>query len=172
MKVLGFDVSSQNIGWAVLEKTGNNFILLKYGVYQPPKKGTIFQRLLHTKKWLVDLLLLHKPSKIFIEDIIQFMGGGSTAKTIISLTSFNRLVGLTCLETCALDPTMMSVQTVRAKLKKLSKSPTRIAKADVAKTIEKILNINFPWIYKKNGVLAPSNADLADAIAVAIAGAF
>ena len=96
-KVLGFDVSSTTIGYCVLEVDDltQEIKPLSVNYLKPIKKGTIIERIVETRNKVQKVIVDTKPDYIAIEDIVQFMAGKSTAKTIIMLTTFNRMIGLT-----------------------------------------------------------------------------
>lgn len=173
MKLLSFDISSQNIGWAVFDYSQTNILLVDSGVIKPPKKnkGSIFFRLAETKKQIINLLNIYKPQEVAIEEIIKFIKGSSTANTIIALTQFNRMIGLACYENALLEPNLINVMTIRSQLKVNNITPS---KEEIPKHIEHHLNMTFPWIYKinkrtKQSQIDPCSYDLADGIACGLA---
>lgn len=166
-KLLSFDISSSNIGWSILEydKLTNKITLNEYGVIKPDKKSnSIVERLYKTKKEILNLFNRLKPDHIAIEEIVQFMQNRSSAKTILTLTSFNRMVGLASMEYLNKCPTFISVMTVRSQIK----FDKKISKEEVPDIVAKRLNIGFPWYMKKTGAVDPKSYDLADAIAVGL----
>lgn len=174
MRILGLDASTTTIGWSILETTGEgkeDIRLITSGWWKPPKDGDIFSRLLTTKHFILKLLETHHPDKVVLEDIIFFMKGHSTAKTISSLAILNRTVGLTVLEALGESPELLNVMSVRHALKEAKVLP---AKEEIPKRLEALLNISFPWTIKKNkktGVdkIQSESYDEADGIAVALA---
>lgn len=174
MIILGFDISSTTYGWAVLKIENNNISYIDSGYFKPPKDGSIIERLAKTRDTINNLLKQYDPDCIGIENIVEFMKGHSTAKTIIMQTSFNRM---TCL--AGLDflknknnniPELFSVLSIRHGIK-LNKILPK--KEDIPDLVAKHLNITFPWQYKKmRGKTAQKpvveNYDRADAIAVAL----
>lgn len=171
MRILGLDVSSATIGIAVIDcDDGYKFQkLIAFEYIKPPKKGDIFERLEKTQKLIIDILEKYKPTDIAIEQIVQFMAGGSTAKTIISLTTFNRMVGLTCYKFLGRPPEMLSVMKIRHKLKLSKKLPK---KEEIPALTQKRLGITLKPKYKKkrNGTkeIAVEYFDMSDGLAVAI----
>src|SRR6266566_9481615 len=94
-RILGIDCSSTTIGISALDIDDSNKISLVESSYiKPPKKGHIVERIAITRDKVLAVINEIKPDYIAIEEIIQFMKGASTAKTIIMLTSFNRMVCL------------------------------------------------------------------------------
>ena len=95
--ILGIDVSSTTIGYCVLtwDDTTNDIKLAVSNYIKPLHGGIIIERIVDTRNQIQKIIVAAKPDYIAIEDIIQFMAGKSTAKTIIMLTTFNRMIGLT-----------------------------------------------------------------------------
>jgi Holliday junction resolvasome RuvABC endonuclease subunit len=176
MRVLGFDVSSTTIGYCALDINEDGYItpaVISY--YKPTKEGDIYERLIETKKNIVAIINKYKPTHIGIEDIIQYLGGGSTAQTIILLTSFNRMVGLASYEYLGHSPQMFNIMSIRHGIKHSKQLPP---KEDIPKVVAKHLKIKFPYIYKpqknksKKKVIASETYDQSDAVACALHYAF
>ena len=195
---IGFDVSSKTIGYSSFILT-NKIEKLKIDYFSPEKKGSEFSRLISLKNDITRILkiikldpLFSKSEKVYIgiEQSPLFIPHKSTAATIVKLNIYTRIVGLTILEELGIEPLFIPVQTIRATLKKLSRSPDKINKFDVPKTLETIIsNINkekwvFPFIKdKQNNIVLvkrgkykdqvkEQNFDKADGLAVAITHAF
>jgi Holliday junction resolvasome RuvABC endonuclease subunit len=169
-RVLGFDISSTTIGYCVLEINDNQKIKFIYADFlKPIKKGSIVERLADTREKVKQIIEEVKPDQIAIEDIIQFMAGGSTAKTIITLTSFNRMVALTAYDYLQRSPELFSVMSIRHGLKIGKVLPK---KEEMPELVAEHLKIKFPYIYDKKGKIKVENGDMADGIAVALYYAF
>lgn len=169
-KVLGFDVSSTTIGWCVLnvdESTGKiDFVHANY--IKPLKKGGIIERIADTRSKVKSIIDQVKPDCIGIEDIIQFMKGHSTAKTIIMLTTFNRMIGLAAYDYLQKSPELFNVMTIRHGLKFGKDLPK---KEDMPDLVAKHLGITFPYIISKKGLtvkIKTESYDMADGVAVAL----
>lgn len=169
-KVLGFDASSSCIGYSVLEIDDNNdihFVMCHY--IKPLKKGPIIERIAHTRDLIRVIIDVIKPDDIAIEDIISFMAGASTAKTIIMLTSFNRMVSLVAHDYLKRTPAPYSVMAIRHGLKIDKIFPK---KEEMPELVAKHLGIKFPYLINKNGKIKVESYDMADSIAVALYHAF
>lgn len=166
MIILGLDISSSAIGYGVLELNDKNITLTTSGVVEPIKTGSIFQKLLDTKKRIIELVNKYNVDKVYIEDIIQFLPKRSSANTIIVLALFNRTIGLGIFEEKGFEPILVPVMTIRSKLK-IKDTPK---KEDMPAIFEHHTNIPFPWIKKKNKIIK-INYDMADGLAVALYGA-
>lgn len=169
-RVLGIDVSSTTIGYCVLEiDDSDNIIYKSMDFLKPSKKGTIIERIVDTRNKINDIINKVKPDYIGIEDIIQFMKGKSTAKTIIMLTTFNRMICLLAHDHLQRSPELFSVMTIRHGLKINKDLPK---KEDMPELVAKHLGITFPYVYKtskkKGKTIAPESEDMADGVAVAL----
>lgn len=165
--ILGFDVSSTTIGYCVLEldEATNDIKFIKADYLKPIKKGTIIERIVDTRDKIQKIIKDSHPHYIGIEDIIQFMAGKSTAQTIIMLTTFNRMIGLTAFDYLNGPPQLFNVMTIRHGLKTDKILPK---KEDMPALVSKHLGITFPYEYNKKGKIKVENFDKADGMAVAL----
>jgi Holliday junction resolvasome RuvABC endonuclease subunit len=169
--ILGFDVSSTTIGWCSLSICpARNYVkFIKSGYIKPQKKGSIIARLAETRNEVNKVIQTFKPDFIAIEDIISFMKGASTAKTIIMLTTFNRMIGLTAHDYAGKVPELFSVMSIRHGLKTSKDLPK---KEDMPELVAKHLGIKFPYEINKKGKVKVESFDMADGVAVALYYAF
>lgn len=169
MRILSFDVSSSTIGYSVLECDGNfeNIKLVSASYLKPNKSGEILDRLIDTRNKIKTIIDNIKPDHIVIEDIIQFMAGKSTAKTIITLTAFNRMIGLLSFDYLNKSPTLINIMTIRHCIKREAKLAELPKKEDLPLILEKLIFIKFPWEFSKKNALKMENYDKADAISCA-----
>jgi Holliday junction resolvasome RuvABC endonuclease subunit len=169
-RILGFDVSSTTIGYCILDIDDKDNINLVHADYLKPLKiGSIIDRIADTRDKVKDIIELYKPNYIGIEDIIQFMKGASTAKTIIMLTSFNRMICLVAKDYLKKNPELFSVMTIRHGLKINKILPK---KEDMPELVANHLGITFPYLMNKKGKIKVESYDKADGIAVALYYAF
>ncbi len=170
-KILGFDVSSTTIGYCLLEiDEASGKIDFKIANYiKPLKKGNIIERIVDTRNKIKTIIEAVKPDYIVIEDIIQFMKGHSTAKTIIMLTTFNRMIGLCAYDYLQKAPELFSVMSIRHGLKTGKDLPK---KEDMPELVAKHLGITFPYEVNKKGKVKVESFDMADGVAVALYYAF
>jgi len=164
-RVIGFDVSSSCIGYSVLDYDETNCKLFDSGYLNPLKTGTIVERIVDTRNKIKVIINRYKPDDIGIEEIIQFMKGKSTAKTIIMLTTFNRMICLCAHDYLGKSPQLFSIMTIRHGLKFGKELPK---KEDMPELVSKHLGITFPYEINKNGKLKVENYDRADGIAVGL----
>jgi Holliday junction resolvasome RuvABC endonuclease subunit len=167
--VLGFDCSSTTIGYCVLEIDGYQINFIKTDYVKPLKKGNIIERIADTRNKIQDIINQVGPDYIGIEEIIQFMKGKSTAKTIIMLTTFNRMICLLAYDYLMKAPELFNVMTIRHGLKTNKILPK---KEDIPELVSKHLGIKFPYQLNKKNKIRPENFDMADGMAVALYYAF
>ena len=165
IKILGLDISTSCIGYACLEVNGSTITVVEIDHYKPTKDGDIFERLAKTRKDIKKIIKRLEPDVIAIEDIIQFMGHGSSAATIIGLAQFNRMIGLVAYDYLKASPTLLNVMKIRHGIKSGKELPS---KEDIPELVANHLNIEFPYVYTKTNKIAPESYDRADATAVAL----
>jgi Holliday junction resolvasome RuvABC endonuclease subunit len=175
LKILGLDISTTTIGIAVLEidkeksndkKLESKILHLSY--YKPLKKVHLYQMLSVAKKYILDIINLYNPNYVFIEDIILFMPRKSTAATVTTLATINRVIGLFIYEEYC-EPILLSVSKIRSFLKdKNKKNPDKL---EIPLILEKKLNFKFPIELNRKNKIKKETYDMADALAVAYAGA-
>ena len=93
------------------------------------------------------------------------MKGKSTAKTIIMLTTFNRMICLTSYDYLGSSPKLYSVMTIRHGLKTGKELPK---KEEMPALVAQHLGITFPYEYNKKGNIKVESFDKADGMAVAL----
>ena len=169
MRVLGMDISSTCIGWGLLEINGNQISHINSGTIKPPKTGNIIERIVETRDKVSDIITKCNPDEIAIEDIVQFMKGKSTAKTIIILTTFNRMICLLARDRLVKLPNLYSVMSIRHGLK-INKTLPK--KEDMPELVSKHLRFKFDYKLDRKGGRKVENYDRADGIAVALYHAF
>jgi hypothetical protein len=114
----------------------------------------------------------HKIDEFAIEDYVQYLGGGSTAKTIIPLAVLNMSLRMTIWRAFEIEPVPLSVMKVRHTLKTGKKLP---AKEDIPNLLDKLLGRPVrKWDHKvnrrtKKRELTQEMYDVADAVAVGLA---
>lgn len=169
--ILGIDCSSSCIGYCVLEldEVSNEIFFKSVDYLKPLKDGNLIERVADTRNKIKKIIEENKPDYIAIEDIISFMKGASTAKTIIMLTTFNRMVCLLAYDYLHHPPELFNVMSIRHGLKTNKILPK---KQEMAELVAKHLGIIFPYQYNKKGKLKVENEDMADGIAVALYYAF
>lgn len=168
-RIMGLDASSTTIGVCLLRYDDKKIELEHVSYYKPPKKGDVFERLQAVREYIFDMTATLKPDAVALEDIVLFMGGRSTARTITTLTALNRTVGLAILDKTDSSPHLYNVMKIRHQIKEGKKIPK---KEDVPERVAAILEIDFPYKLNKRKNIAKENEDMADAIAVALCHIF
>lgn len=166
-RIMGLDASTTTIGLCVIDFDEKGKNLTHHEYFKPPKNGDIFERLATVRDFIFERLDQYKPDSVVLEDIILFMKGRSTAKTISSLAVLNRTVGLAVFNHSGRAPNLMNVMKIRHALKLDKKLP---AKDEIPNLVAHHLNLStFPWLYNKKGKVMEENYDMADSMAVALA---
>ena len=166
-RIMGVDASTSTIGICIVtydNKRNPKMELDHVEYYKPTKKGNIFERLSSVRKFIFEKIDELEPDEIALEEIVLFMQNKSTAKTITSLASLNRTVGVAILDKTGSSPFMYNVMKIRHAIKdgQLPK------KEDIPNRIEKILETKFPFVLNRDGKIAKENYDMSDAVACAI----
>lgn len=170
-RILGIDCSSKTIGYCVLDinELDGYIQYVSMNYIKPLKNGNIIDRLANTRDKISKIINDVKPDYIGIEDIISFMKGKSTARTIIMLTTFNRMVCLLAHDYLKSNPKLFNVMSIRHALKLNKKFP---AKEEIPELVAKHLGITFPYEYNKKQKIKEESGDMADGVAVALYYAF
>lgn len=175
-KVMGLDASTSTIGLSIIEYDENIMNLIHYEYFKPPTLSKVheIERLFQVKKFILDRMSKFKPDYVAIEDFARFMKGKSGAGTIIPLAILNRTICLTIYENLGILPSILNVNTIRAKLKINNERPK---KEDMPDVVSHHLGIEFPWIKKinkknKKEIVIEENYDIADSISCACAHIF
>lgn len=170
--ILSFDASTTTIGISVINYepmvsfNKANPKLIYHDFFKPPKDGDIFERLAVVRNFVFEKLEKYNPDDVALEDIILFMKGHSTAKTVSSLAVLNRTVGLAIFNHAGHSPHLLNVMKIRHALKKDKELPP---KETIPELVAEHLSIEFPWRFNKKEKVIVENYDVADAIAVGLA---
>lgn len=167
-KILGLDISSSTIGWALLNVHRG---LIDYGHLKPPSKkksGDNFSlRLDFAFEEIKKLILKLEPDVVVIEDYAKkFTKGRSSANTILVLASFNEVSGLASYKVTGKQPVRIPVSSLR-KLVKNSYHRIIDDKEDVLDFCKDNFK-NFLPVKNRNGNIKKECYDEADAIVVSL----
>lgn len=80
-RVIGIDVGTAIVGWAILDQVSNKLIHVASGAILTDKKDVMSLRLLQIFEQLNDLISLYNPDEMAVEDLFFF----KNQKTIISV---------------------------------------------------------------------------------------
>jgi len=167
-KILGLDISSNTIGYAVIEYDDKNISLIKTGHIKPPpsSKGSLTFRAMKASEKIKSLLLTEAPDSVAVEAYAsRFTAGRSTARTIIVLSFFNELVSLICLQTLGYETDKYPVTSVRSVISKHLNIKS-VSKDDIF-NLMKTTFPSFKFDLNRVGNISKEYFDQADAIAVA-----
>lgn len=162
--ILGLDVSTTRIGWAVITDEGE---YVDSDFFKTKPKTPLEERAADLEmKVLEPLFAKHKISEVRIEEpFSMFSGGKTTAKTMSSLQRFNGMVSLLAHQHLGKPPTLVGATTARSRcgIKVPRGTKAKIVVLDwVDKNIEE-----FEMVYTRHGNPKPGLDDEADAIVVA-----
>lgn len=169
-RILGLDISSATIGWALLVDSNEELCLKDYGYISPPKskKGSLAFRASKAFEEIESLVRTTSPDIVVIESYAnKFPSGRSTARTIIVLSVFNEVCAMAVLKATGKDPVRLPVATIRSKLSKFYKQKVS-SKEECFDLIEAQFS-DFKIRKNRAGNIAKECFDEADAIAVAAA---
>jgi Holliday junction resolvasome RuvABC endonuclease subunit len=171
MKILGLDISSSTIGWALIDVVDDKVSLIKYGHLKPPSKkksnNNFALRLDFAFEEIKVLVSSTSPDVIAIEDYAKkFSSGRSSANTILVLASFNEVCGLAAYKTVNKQPVRIPVTTLR-KLVKNEYSESVKDKDEVLAFCKKHFK-SFVTTLNRAGNIKTECYDEADAIIVAL----
>jgi Holliday junction resolvasome RuvABC endonuclease subunit len=167
-KVLGLDISSSTIGWAVIEFDEKQILLSEYGHIKPPKssKGSLAARVSYAYDEMIDFLRDKSPEIVAIEAYAnKFPAGRSTARTIIVLSVFNEVMAMASIKGLDHEPKRYAVMTVRSCMSGLAGHKIS-SKEECFEFIQKYFPA-FKIRLNRVGKIAKECYDEADAIAVA-----
>ena len=168
-KVIGLDISSSTVGWALFSYDENICKLEEYGHIKPMKsaKGSLSVRAADYLDKIIDFLSDKSPDSVAIEAYAnKFSRGRSTARTIIVLSVFNEVTSIGSIKAINIEPNRYAVISIRSVLSKIA--GTKISSKEEAFDfiVEKFKS--FKIRKKKTGTIKDECFDEADAIAVAL----
>jgi len=166
--ILGLDCSSSTIGWGLIGyKPDKTFALLAHGHIKPlDSKHDFMKRLSNVFDSISALCEEFKPSVVAVEDILMYVRGSSSARTITILAAFNRVAALAAFR-CVGKLHLYDVHNIRKIIKiayNLKHTPDKEQMPDLIRTY---LEPQFSDILKPKGGVADTTRDEADGIAVA-----
>ncbi len=68
MRVLGIDPGSETLGWGVVDGSGTSYSLVDFGVVRSDTRNVFSKRLLNIYDSVADLMALHSPEVLSVED--------------------------------------------------------------------------------------------------------
>lgn len=163
--ILGLDVSTSRIGWAIINDEQE---LIDSDFFKTKAKTPLEERATALKdNVLVPLMAIHNITEIRIEEpFSMFSGGKTTAKTMSSLQRFNGMVSLIAHQLLGKPPTLVGATTARSRVGIKVPRGTK-AKVVVLAWVDDKFD-NFIMEHTRYGNPKPGLDDEADAIVVAL----
>ena len=163
--ILGLDVSTTRIGWAVINDKQE---LVDSDFYKTDKKMGLEER---AEDFLSNVLrplsIVHKITEVRVEEPFpMFSGGKTTARTMSSLQRFNGMISLLVLQMFDKSPTMVGATTARSRCGIKVPRGTK-AKVVVLDWVDNKFD-KFIMEHTRHGNPKPGLDDEADAIVVAL----
>lgn len=163
--ILGLDCSSRVIGWGLIDPVG--YRLLAHGHFKPlDSKHSLLERLNDVYDSITNLCDWLRPKTVVIEDIVLFMKGRSSARTITTLAVFNRTAALAAFRRVG-DVQFRTVGSIRKQIRKLARLDSTPDKEDMPDLVRDHLDHKFIDVPKRGGGRGAPTFDEADGIAVA-----
>lgn len=80
MRVLGIDPGSETLGWGVVDGSGLKYSLVDFGTVKSNTKDAFSKRLLNIYNGVADLMALHSPDILSVEDTFYAVNVGVALK--------------------------------------------------------------------------------------------
>ena len=80
MRVLGIDPGSETLGWGVVDGTGPKYSLVGFGTVKSNTKDAFSKRLLNIYNGVADLMAIHSPDVLSVEDTFYAVNVGVALK--------------------------------------------------------------------------------------------
>ena len=80
MRVLGIDPGSETLGWGVVDGSGTRYSLVDFGTVKSNTREAFSRRLLNIYDSVADLMALHSPDVLSVEDTFYAVNVGVALK--------------------------------------------------------------------------------------------
>lgn len=80
MRVLGIDPGSETLGWGVVDGKGSRYALVDFGTVKSSTKQTFSKRLLNMYDGVAEIMALHSPDVLSVEDTFYAVNVGVALK--------------------------------------------------------------------------------------------
>ncbi len=80
MRVLGIDPGSETLGWGVVDGSGTSYTLVDFGTVRSDTRSAFSRRLLNIYDAVADLMALHSPDVLSVEDTFYAVNVGVALK--------------------------------------------------------------------------------------------
>ena len=163
--ILGLDVSTTRIGWAIVDDNQN---LIDSSFFKTDKNKSLEERAEEFRTNVLEpLIVVHRIHEVRVEEpFSMFSGGKTTAKTMSSLQRFNGMISLLVHQLFGNPPTMVGSRTARARcgIKVPRGTKAKVVIVEWADNYFDSFNVELT----RHGNPKPGTDDEADAIVVAL----
>lgn len=80
MRVLGIDPGSETLGWGVVDGVGSKYVLVDFGTVKSSTKQAFSKRLLNMYEGVAEIMALHSPDVLSVEDTFYAVNVGVALK--------------------------------------------------------------------------------------------
>lgn len=80
MRVLGIDPGSETLGWGVVDGKGSKYVLVDFGTVKSSTKQAFSKRLLNMYDGVAEIMALHSPDVLSVEDTFYAVNVGVALK--------------------------------------------------------------------------------------------
>lgn len=80
MRVLGIDPGSETLGWGVVDGKGSKYVLVDFGTVKSSTKQAFSKRLLNMYEGVAEVMALHSPDVLSVEDTFYAVNVGVALK--------------------------------------------------------------------------------------------
>lgn len=167
--ILGLDISTSITGATILDDDGNIVLCEAWDMRDKKHFKDLFDKGEGIRLWLLGIALKYKIDEIYIESPFMFFNsGGSSAKTMSILQSFNGIASWIAFKTLGKKPNYVSANEAR------KACGIKVPRGSKAKeVVVKFVLDNVPSFsveYTKFGNPRPGESDRADSWVIAKAG--
>lgn len=167
--ILGLDISTSITGVTLIDDIGQVLYCEAWDMRNKNHFPDLYNKASFVKCRLLDLRTMFTIEHIFIEQSLQaFRPGFSSAKTLLTLASFNGIVSYICQDELGIKPEYIGASTAR------KSNGIKIPRGEKAKKVvlQYVLDNESDFVieYTKQGNPKPGSYDRADSLIIARAG--
>ena len=167
--ILGLDISTSITGVTLVDDIGQVLYCEAWDMRNKNHFPDLYNKANFVKGRLLDLSIQFHIKHVFIEQSLQaFRPGFSSAKTLLTLASFNGIVSYICQDELGIKPEYIGASTAR------KSNGIKIPRGEKAKKVvlQYVLDNESDFVieYTKQGNPKPGSYDRADSLVIARAG--
>jgi len=167
--ILGLDISTSITGVTLVDDIGQVLYCEAWDMRNKNHFTDLYNKANFVKGRLLDLSIQFHIKHVFIEQSLQaFRPGFSSAKTLLTLASFNGIVSYICQDELGIKPEYIGASTAR------KSNGIKIPRGEKAKKVvlQYVLDNESDFVieYTKQGNPKPGSYDRADSLIIARAG--